>query len=97
MSTLPWKSIVMDYVLGSYQQASFFMFSASTKKHLLQERLGQAGAKIDNADRRIVGGIETGVQEFPWQVAIALDDMFFCGGALINDNFVLTAAHCVLT
>lgn len=53
--------------------------------------------KIDYADRRIVGGVETNMHEFPWQVAIALDEMFFCGGAVINENYVLTAAHCVLT
>lgn len=53
--------------------------------------------KKDMAERRIVGGVETGINEFPWQVAIALDEMFFCGGALVNENFVLTAAHCVLT
>lgn len=70
----------------------------STKKHLVRERRRQdMPLKNEYASRRIVAGIETGVREFPWQVAIALEGMFFCGGALIDNNFVLTAAHCILT
>ncbi|XP_065211110.1 uncharacterized protein LOC135839142 [Planococcus citri] len=85
----------------NYPEPIFNMYHySSTKKYLLQEkRMGHPGTlmKKDTAERRIVGGVEAGINEFPWQVAIALDDMFFCGGALINENFVLTAAHCVLT
>jgi secreted trypsin-like serine protease len=49
------------------------------------------------AEKRIVGGTDAELHEFPWQVAIFLEDLFFCGGALINDQFVLTAAHCLMT
>lgn len=31
---------------------------------------------------------------YPWQVAIYYDDNFLCGGSLISDRLVLTAAHC---
>merc|ERR1711962_479358 len=40
---------------------------------------------------RILGGEETEVNEYPWQVFISTG----CGGSLISDNWVLTAAHCV--
>ncbi|CAL4072470.1 unnamed protein product, partial [Meganyctiphanes norvegica] len=45
---------------------------------------------------RIVGGSETDVNEYPWQVALVNkgDTFVFCGGTLINDRYVLTAAHC---
>ncbi|KAF2364741.1 Serine proteases trypsin domain [Trinorchestia longiramus] len=44
---------------------------------------------------RVVGGFGTGVNEYPWQVALVYRKKFFCGGSLISDRFVLTAAHCV--
>lgn len=37
--------------------------------------------------------------EYPWQVAILrkekLDNVYLCGGSLIDGSHVLTAAHCV--
>ncbi|CAL4107853.1 unnamed protein product, partial [Meganyctiphanes norvegica] len=44
---------------------------------------------------RIVGGGETNLNEWPWQVALIYNNKFFCGGSLISDRHILTAAHCV--
>ncbi|XP_055061210.2 serine protease [Misgurnus anguillicaudatus] len=44
---------------------------------------------------RIVNGEEAMPHSWPWQVS--LQDIFgwhFCGGSLINENWVVTAAHC---
>merc|ERR1712168_821888 len=46
------------------------------------------------AINRIVGGATTAVNEWPWQVALTVNGQQFCGGSLINDRYVLTAAHC---
>merc|ERR1711970_898871 len=51
-------------------------------------------------DGRIVNGQEAGCNEWPWQVGIvARSGQFvsgpFCGGTLINQNHVITAAHCM--
>jgi len=43
---------------------------------------------------RIVGGTTTDVNEWPWQAALMYGSQQFCGGSLINDRYVLTAAHC---
>jgi len=44
---------------------------------------------------RIVGGQPTEVNEWPWQAALMLGSNGpFCGGSLIADRYVLTAAHC---
>ncbi|CAL4190386.1 unnamed protein product, partial [Meganyctiphanes norvegica] len=49
-----------------------------------------------NRGTRIVGGQTTEVNEYPWQVALVSrgSSGVFCGGSLINDRWVLTAAHC---
>ncbi|EDX08140.1 clotting factor G beta subunit [Drosophila simulans] len=44
---------------------------------------------------KIVGGQETRVHQYPWMAVILIYDRFYCSGSLINDLYVLTAAHCV--
>merc|ERR1712127_476406 len=46
------------------------------------------------AGERIVGGVEAAEHAWPWQVALFIDDAWFCGGSIISENYVLTAAHC---
>ena len=48
-----------------------------------------------NDESRIVGGTTTGVSEYPWMARLSYFNRFYCGGTLINDRYVLTAAHCV--
>eukprot|EP00079_Xenopus_tropicalis_P013124 XP_002941066.2 PREDICTED: trypsin-like [Xenopus tropicalis] len=44
---------------------------------------------------RIIGGEECVPHSQPWQVALYYFSDFICGGALINQWWVLTAAHCI--
>ncbi|XP_015609258.1 trypsin alpha-3 [Cephus cinctus] len=43
---------------------------------------------------RIVGGAPTTIQEVPYQVVIRVFGSAICGGSIISDNWVVTAAHC---
>ncbi|XP_036710855.1 serine protease 55 isoform X1 [Balaenoptera musculus] len=43
---------------------------------------------------RIIGGMEAEVGEFPWQVSIQARNEHFCGGAIINEWWIVSAAHC---
>merc|ERR1712168_467474 len=50
-----------------------------------------------NRVAKIVGGVETQENEYPWQVGLLSSQSSsrpFCGGSLISGKDVLTAVHC---
>ena len=54
------------------------------------------GVPLDK--RRIVGGVDAKVNQYPWQVGLMnrlFDRESKCGGTLLSSDTVLTAAHCV--
>lgn len=51
--------------------------------------------RMNNCRGRVVGGKEASKGSQPWIAAIYRDGKFVCGGSMINDEWVLTAAHCV--
>ncbi|ERL85746.1 brachyurin [Dendroctonus ponderosae] len=46
---------------------------------------------------RIIGGNVAARGAFPYQAALIIDNQSFCGGSIISNQWVLTAAHCVDT
>lgn len=53
---------------------------------------------IENGSERIVGGEEAEPNRYPWMVSITRSwqgAASFCGGTLITDRHILTAAHCL--
>lgn len=44
---------------------------------------------------RIVGGKDTTIENHPYQVSLRRRGTHTCGGAILNENTILTAAHCV--
>lgn len=55
---------------------------------------------LENSNR-IYGGEQTSIEEFPWMVLLGYisngsnEISFKCGGSIINNRYVLTAAHCI--
>ena len=54
---------------------------------------------------RIIGGEDTSIEEFPWQVSLQKISLgaiipiphfkHLCGASILNHDWLLTAAHCV--
>jgi len=90
-----WEEHMMKLTRAAKEVSMKGMFSSKKGSQIdLKATCGIEGPP-SLAEERIVGGFEAEPNQWPWQVALFIDDAWFCGGALISENYVLTAAHCV--
>ncbi|VEN60340.1 unnamed protein product [Callosobruchus maculatus] len=67
--------------------------------------LNELGRKVRSAEHvetssdenhlRVVGGKPSQPAAWPWLVSIYKNGVFHCGGVLINEEWIVTAAHCL--
>src|SRR5688500_3889271 len=60
------------------------------------EAVEQTQEPVQSSNQDIVGGTATTIGANPWQVSLQSSSGFhFCGGSILNANWILPAQHCV--
>uniref|UniRef100_A0A182SUU6 Peptidase S1 domain-containing protein n=1 Tax=Anopheles maculatus TaxID=74869 RepID=A0A182SUU6_9DIPT len=78
-----------------------FLNSASFETPTILPTPEQGCGVSDVEHNRVVGGVPAALNGWPWMALVGYEEAFGdiefrCGGSLITDRHVLTAAHCIL-
>lgn len=55
----------------------------------------KVSSKKKRAQGRVVGGRPSMPAAWPWMAALYRNGMFHCGGVIVTQHWVVSAAHCV--
>ena len=53
------------------------------------------GGRLYGTNELVINGDNARRGLWPWQVALYKNGLFWCGGVLLSDQWVLTAGHCL--
>lgn len=93
-------SILIQFIYVECAENAGAVFSLEISPALLLDRTYVNRSTCALKTRKlIVGGTKAEPKEFPHMAAVGYDDdgsiQWSCGGSLISDRIVLTAAHCL--
>ena len=75
----------------------FLIFSFTGCYFFSISECGTTVLKDSSVQTFIMNGRPAGIEEWPWQGRLILDDMVrYCGVSLIHTKWALTAAHCLV-
>lgn len=74
-------------IYNSYKKNNYICYFAGSE-------LIASGLVPVQDNQRIVGGLPTNINHFPWQVSLLYYGNHRCGASIISENFIVTAAHC---
>lgn len=64
-------------------------------KWKLKNKKKFAECGVINSENRIVGGQPSEPHRYPWIARLVYEGKFHCGGSLLTNDYILTAAHCL--
>ncbi|KAF0291760.1 Coagulation factor IX [Amphibalanus amphitrite] len=90
-------TITVPRVDGTTQAPVTTQAPATTQAPVTTQAPSTGGCRCGQRQSgRVVGGTEAAIGAFPWQAGLVSPGgtRTFCGGSVINNRYVLTAAHC---
>ncbi|XP_039437952.1 trypsin 3A1-like [Culex pipiens pallens] len=88
MKFIVWMSIILAVASASPVEDIWLKYN----------RRMPGGAKATEelpARGRIIGGVETTIENVPYQLNLLRNNFFSCGASVISEQWALSAAHCV--